>query len=142
MSDKAVSSGDGCDPYSDDEDCYEEGSNNNNKNSYDDQEGSGSGDPSNDFVPSPTSGKGKGDKTGNGKQPLDDVDEEDGGEDNWPPWVTAKPENKDIVLVEPKKKADPPKVKSGAAATAHLAKALLYYMVPVLTCFIGSLVSW
>ena len=141
MSDKAVSSGDGCDPYSDDEDCYEEGSNNNNnKNSYDDQEGSGSGDPSNDFVPSPSGGKSK-DKSGHGKQPQDDVDEEEGTEENWPPWVTAKPENKDVVVAEPKNK-EAPKVTSGAATTAHLAKALLYYLVPVLTCFLGSLVSW
>jgi hypothetical protein len=136
MSDKAVSSGDGCDPYSDDEDCYEEGSN--NKSGYEDQEGSGSGDPSNDFVPSPSAGKNK-EKSVNGKQPQDDVDEEEGGEENWPPWVTAKPENKDIVVVEPKNKEAP---RSGAATTAHFAKALFYYLVPVLTCFLGSLVSW
>ena len=57
MADKAVSSGDGCDPYSDDEDCYDSGSNTNSKNPNtsdddDDEEGSGSGDSSNDFVPS------------------------------------------------------------------------------------------
>ena len=141
MSDKAVSSGDGCDPYSDDEDCYEEGSNNNNKNSYDDQEGSGSGDPSNDLVPSTSGGKHK-DKSGNGKQPQDEVDEEEGEEEeNWPPWVTAKPEKKDIVVVDPKDK-EAPKVKSGADATVHFAKSMLYYLVPVFTCFLGSLVSW
>ncbi len=37
MSDKAVGSGDGCDPYSDDEDCYDD-NDNGKKNSYADDD--------------------------------------------------------------------------------------------------------
>jgi hypothetical protein len=143
MSDKAVSSGDGCDPYSDDEDCYDEGSNNNNKNSNsnynddeDDEEGSGSGD----FVSSSKpGGNNKSKDASQSGKPHDDSDDEEG--DNWPPWVTAKPEgDKDIVVDDPTKQVPSPKVTSGARQ--HLSKALLYYLIPVLTCLVGSLASW
>ena len=144
MSDKAVSSGDGCDPYSDDEDCYDEGSNNNNnKNSNsnynddeDDEEGSGSGD----FVSSSKpGGNNKSKDVSQSGKPHDDSDDEEG--DNWPPWVTAKPEgDKDIVVDDPTKQVPSPKVTSGARQ--HLSKALLYYLIPVLTCLVGSLASW
>jgi hypothetical protein len=63
MADNAESSGDGCNPYSDDEDCYENGDT--SKNNYgdnddeDDDGGSGSGQSSNDYVPS-SKNKGRG----------------------------------------------------------------------------------
>jgi len=150
MSDKAASSGNGCDPYSDDEDCYDDGTTN-NKSNYgdDDDEGSGSGDYTNDYSPKPGKGsnsnnnknKSKGSSPGAGKAQEDTDDEEI---ENWPPWVTAKPDtDKDIVVEEPGLAHDDsvPKVKSGSVSS-HYAKALMYYLVPVLTCLIGSLVSW
>ena len=148
MADKAVSSGDGCDPYSDDEDCYDSGSNTNSKNpdtsdDDDDEEGSGSGDSSNDFVPSKSAG-GKSKNSGGKHHNTEDSDDEE--EENWPPWVTAKPDgDKDIVVDEPgttKKAEQSPKVKSGSSPSVHLSRALVYYLVPVLTCFLGSFVSW
>ena len=152
MSDKAASSGNGCDPYSDDEDCYDDG-NNHNKSNYsdDDDEGSGSGDYTKDYTSKPgkvnssnnNNGKNKpkGPKAGTGKAQDDSDDEEI---ENWPPWVTAKPDlDKDIVVEEPGLARDEstPKVKSGSVSV-HYTKALVYYLVPVLTCLIGSLASW
>ena len=147
MSDKAVSSGDGCNPYSDDEDCYDEGSNNdnhkssnggngnNNYNDDDDEEGSGSGD----FVSTSKVGGNNKSKDSHSGKAHEDSDDEEG--DNWPPWVTAKPEgDKDIVVEDPKHEASPKVTTS--AGSLHLSKALLYYLIPVLTCLVGSLASW
>jgi hypothetical protein len=54
--------------------------------------------------------------------------------------VTAKPDgNRDIVVEEPAKKDPVTRVTSGATAAT---KAVVYYLVPVLTCLVGALASW
>lgn len=123
MADKSEGSGDGCNGYSDDEDCYED---------YDsDTEGSGSGDGSDETRHSIYS-------SGNENEaPIEAEEEEEEGE-NWPPWVTAKPASTDDIVVEDGKDASHKKTTSGAGIAL---KGLLYYLVPIFTCLLGSLVS-
>jgi len=72
-----------------------------------------------------------------GKGYEDNDDEEI---ENWPPWVTAKPEgDKDIVIGQPDVHKDVKSTEKSGAGT-HFTKAAIYYLVPVLTCLIGSLV--
>ena len=122
-------SGDGCDPYSDDEDCYD----------YSEYEGSGSG--ADDYY----SG-GYDDETGDA----------DATEENYPPWMTTtKPsvvktrtEEDDIKLDEPRSTSTSLTTKttstagaSGVAPSPSLSavRALLYFAVPLATCWLGNL---
>ena len=163
MSDNAVTSGDGCDPYSDDEDCFDDDNGSKSKNGgngHDDEEdGSGSGDGSDDSngddddsdrdrkrrpgAGNKSNGKSNNNannkSSSNGKSGDDPDDEEI---ENWPPWVTAKPAgDKDIVVEEGQ---DDPKlrVKSSSSSPSHFTTAVIYYLVPMSTCLIGSILSW
>jgi len=103
---------------SDDEDCYDD----DDTYYYSYYEGSGSGDSQED--PEPDTKK--------------EDDEEEG--ENWPPWVTAKPNNNDIVMVdepidEPKPKPRQPtfnygpKLSSSLPITASLTSLMVALIV-------------
>ena len=148
-----MSSGDGCDPYSDDEDCFDDGKKNDVHND-DDDEGSGSGDGGNNAhddddddvenrkrKPGGGNAKPNSNKSSSNGKSGDDPDDEE--IENWPPWVTAKPVgvgDKDIVVEEGR---DDTKVRvKSASPPSHFTSAVIYYLVPMTTCLIGSILSW
>lgn len=77
----------GCSYNSDDEDCYSDSDSDEDNYYYQYYEGSGSGDDSDEEIRE--------------EKPAQKVVKESKNEDeeNWPPWVTAKPENNDEIEV-------------------------------------------
>ena len=130
---RSEGSGDGCDPYSDDEDCYD----------YSEYEGSGSGED--DYY---SAGGYDDDDTG-----------DDPSEENYPPWMTTttkasvvktRTEDDDIKLDEPRSTSTSLTTKTTSTATAGASgvappsplsavRALLYFAVPLATCWLGNL---
>jgi len=85
----------------------------------------------------------------------DDDDDSDGSGDDyddshdsgsqapaWPPWVTGKSPDKDIIIEEEKPTRSPPTF-TGGSSNLHLAfyGSLLYYALPVIVIQIGRLVQ-
>jgi len=105
---------DGSDCF-DDEDCF--------------SQGSGSGDGDDD------------DTEGSGDD-YDDTHDSGSQAPAWPPWVTGKSPDKDIIIEEEKPTRSPPTF-TGGSSTLHLAfyGSLLHYALPVIVIQIGRLVQ-
>jgi len=106
---------DGSDCF-DDEDCFSQGSGSGDGDDDDDREGSG--------------------------DDYDDTHDSGSQAPAWPPWVTGKSPDKDIIIEEEKPTRSPPTF-TGGSSTLHLAfyGSLLHYALPVIVIQIGRLVQ-
>lgn len=144
LSHETEGSGAGCNPNSDDEDCYQY---------YDDDYYGGSGSGSGDYEDYPIH------PSKNNQSP-----QEGSNEDNWPPWITSKSKDDDIEIESksqegegtlygdrgvindgqrPDNHSGKKKHSSSGGLSFHTLRGLLYYLVPLVTCWIGNAaISW